>query len=156
MFGATGIAPNSPKKDCAPPPAAVSVDQQILYRVIHKPSKYTQSIDPRMENGTQVNGDAQTNGNGTTSPSASRPRTPSLNTLSLTEYSTNPSPPSEISRNKIEGVVPAEFLLPNGYPDVGRSYFPNCVGYRSLLESIDSICDSFLPPVFTKSSKRPR
>ncbi|TAQ87662.1 hypothetical protein B7494_g4002, partial [Chlorociboria aeruginascens] len=60
-----------------------------------------------MENGVAVNG-------------TSRPRTPSLNTLSLTEYSTNPSPPSSTPISKVKGVVPDEFLLPNGYPDYLR------------------------------------
>ncbi|PMD31427.1 threonine dehydratase-like protein [Hyaloscypha variabilis F] len=68
-----------------------------------------------MENGIVVNG------NGKASPAENgRPSTPSLNTLSLTEYSTNPSPPSESPRNKIRGVVPDEFILPNGYPDYLR------------------------------------
>jgi threonine dehydratase len=66
-----------------------------------------------MENGVVVNG----NGNGRAAENG-RPSTPSRNTLSLTEYSTNPSPPSESPRNKIRGVVPDEFILPNGYPDV--------------------------------------
>jgi hypothetical protein len=65
-----------------------------------------------------VNGNGIANGDGT----ESRPRTPSLNTLSLTEYSTNPSPPSQSPRSKIRGVIPDEFILPNGYPDVR---FPN-------------------------------
>ena len=69
-----------------------------------------------MENGILVNG----NGNGVTS----RPRTPHSNSLSLTEYSTNPSPPSESNGlSKVRGVVPQEFMLPNGYPDV----FPHLI-----------------------------
>ncbi|EHL00377.1 putative Threonine dehydratase, mitochondrial [Glarea lozoyensis 74030] len=68
-----------------------------------------------MENGGLPNGDSKVNG--TPSTNGSRPRTPSLNTLSLTEYATNPSPPSADPRSKIRGVVPEEFLLPNGYPD---------------------------------------
>ncbi|PMD24499.1 threonine dehydratase-like protein [Hyaloscypha hepaticicola] len=46
--------------------------------------------------------------------------TPNMSSLSLTEYSTNPSPPSESPRRKIKGVVPDEFILPNGYPDYLR------------------------------------
>jgi threonine dehydratase len=65
-------------------------------------------------NGEKTNGEKVVNG------VESRPRTPSLNlnSLSLTEYSTNPSPPSSTPKNKLENVVPAEFMLPNGYPDV--------------------------------------
>lgn len=44
------------------------------------------------------------------------PRTPKSNGLALTEYTANPSPPSE-SEKKDHG-VPEAFLLPNGYPDV--------------------------------------
>lgn len=50
-----------------------------------------------------------------------RPRTPSMNTFSLTEYQTNPSPPSSSPRSKMKGLVPKEFMLPNGYPDVYNS-----------------------------------
>ncbi|ESZ97277.1 threonine dehydratase [Sclerotinia borealis F-4128] len=52
--------------------------------------------------------------------SSSRPRTPTLNSLSLTEYTTNPSPPSENPKSKVRSVVPQEFILPNGYPDYLR------------------------------------
>lgn len=52
------------------------------------------------------------------SPAGSRPRTPSFQSLSLTEYTANPSPPSSSPRSKTRGVVPDEFILPNGYPDV--------------------------------------
>ncbi len=61
-----------------------------------------------------VNGNGHAIGGGT----ESRPMTPNMSSLSLTEYSTNPSPPSESLRTKIKGVVPDEFILPNGYPDV--------------------------------------
>lgn len=46
-----------------------------------------------------------------------RPETPTGN-MSLTEYSANPSTPSEEKRARIKQVVPEEFLLPTGYPDV--------------------------------------
>ncbi|EOO02336.1 putative threonine dehydratase protein [Phaeoacremonium minimum UCRPA7] len=49
-----------------------------------------------------------------------RPHTPSLSGLSLTEYSANPSPPSEDKRIRIKKTVPDEFLLPTGYPDYLR------------------------------------
>ncbi|PBP26816.1 threonine ammonia-lyase precursor [Diplocarpon rosae] len=64
-----------------------------------------------MENGVKINGEV----NGT-----SRPRTPSLNSFSLTEYSANPSPPSENPKTRIQGLIPDEFILPNRYPDYLR------------------------------------
>ncbi|KAF2022362.1 threonine dehydratase I [Aaosphaeria arxii CBS 175.79] len=46
------------------------------------------------------------------------PRTPKPTGLSLTEYSANPSPPSEQATKKT--LVPDAFILPNGYPDYLR------------------------------------
>lgn len=65
------------------------------------------SVVPEYANGTVegLNGDK-------------RPRTPT-GTMALTEYSANPSPPSEERRAK--SLVPEELLLPNGYPDVSFS-----------------------------------
>ncbi|RYO88766.1 hypothetical protein DL764_008683 [Monosporascus ibericus] len=48
------------------------------------------------------------------------PRQPSLSGLSLTEYSANPSPPSEDHQARIRNIVPEEFILPNGHPDYLR------------------------------------
>lgn len=70
------------------------------FRITHSISK--------MENGVMTNGTGH----------ESRPRTPSINAFSLTEYSTNPSPPSTTPKPKVSSVVPEEFLLPNGTPDV--------------------------------------
>jgi threonine dehydratase len=68
------------------------------------------------------------NGNGTPTESTSRPRTPSLNTLSLTEYSSNPTPPSQSPKSKVKGLIPDEFILPNGYADVcGFNLFGTCL-----------------------------
>lgn len=54
------------------------------------------------------------------------PRTPSLSGLSLTEYSANPSPPSERRQDRIKQIVPEEFILPNGHPDVRQaSIYPH-------------------------------
>lgn len=50
-----------------------------------------------------------------------RPQTPSMSGLSLTEYSANPSPPSPQSEDhqaRIRSIIPEEFILPNGHPDV--------------------------------------
>lgn len=46
------------------------------------------------------------------------PQTPKLNTLSLTEYTANPSPPSRRSSSSALPTIPEAFLLPNGFPDV--------------------------------------
>ena len=40
------------------------------------------------------------------------------NGLSMTEYASNPSPSSDLSKPKASTQVPEAFLLPNGYPDV--------------------------------------
>jgi len=53
--------------------------------------------------------------------SSSLPRTPSIQTLSLTEYTANLSPPREGTKHgkdKVTSAVPLDFLLPTGYPDV--------------------------------------
>ncbi|KAI0839034.1 threonine dehydratase I [Hypoxylon sp. FL0890] len=72
------------------------------------PGETAEPIDTVMANGA---------GNGV---NGHVPRTPSLSGLSLTEYSANPSPPSERRQDKIKGVVPEEFILPNGHPDYLR------------------------------------
>ncbi|KAF1838769.1 threonine dehydratase-like protein [Decorospora gaudefroyi] len=47
------------------------------------------------------------------------PRTPKTG-LALTEYTANPSPPSESTSSRKNQVIPDAFLLPNGYPDYLR------------------------------------
>ena len=47
------------------------------------------------------------------------PRTPSLNGFSLTEYAANPTPPRDKSPQNTS-VVPLDYRLPDGYPDVRR------------------------------------
>lgn len=61
-----------------------------------------------------------TNGtlNGVNGDHAPRPRTPQPSGMSLTEYSANPSTPPEEKRNRIKTVVPEDYLLPDGNPDV--------------------------------------
>lgn len=52
------------------------------------------------------------------------PRTPKQTGLALTEYTANPSPPSQSPKDKEKdrsSGVPESFLLPNGYPDVRPS-----------------------------------
>lgn len=46
-----------------------------------------------------------------------RPETP-VGRMALTDYSINPSPPSENSRSKVRDAIPEDLLLPDGYPDV--------------------------------------
>lgn len=53
------------------------------------------------------------NGNGTSTPPVLK-----LDSLALTEYATNPTPNEGTTKSKVHSVVPAEYLLPNGYPDV--------------------------------------
>jgi hypothetical protein len=80
-----------------------------------------------------VNGNGIAKGDGT----ESRPRTPNMNTLSLTEYSTNPSPPSQSPRSKIRGVIPDEFILPNGYPDVRFHLSIQFISNKRIVPRID-------------------
>ncbi len=56
--------------------------------------------------------------NGYQTPQTPRASTPKVSTLALTEYTANPSPPSESLKFKDQAIIPEEFLLPNGYPDV--------------------------------------
>ncbi len=60
----------------------------------------------------------QTNGADNANGLDHRPKTPINSAMALTEYSVCPSPPSETAQAKIKQIVPAEFLLPDGYPDV--------------------------------------
>src|ERR1700754_2373066 len=53
--------------------------------------------------------------NGTSTPS-----TPRRSTLALTEYSSNPTPPSERALPTNRYDVPQDFLLETGYPDYLR------------------------------------
>jgi hypothetical protein len=41
-----------------------------------------------------------------------------LTSFSLTEYSAKPTPPTEDRKAHMKNIVPDEFLLPNGNPDV--------------------------------------
>lgn len=62
--------------------------------------------------------------NGIVNGNGERPKTPTVTNMSLTEYSTNPSPPrTESPESRLRAVIPEEFILPNGYPDV---YLLNC------------------------------
>ncbi|RFU32566.1 hypothetical protein B7463_g3784, partial [Scytalidium lignicola] len=60
-----------------------------------------------MENGVAIDG-------------SSGQMTPTHSSLSLTEYTTCPSPPSEDPKSKVSSAVPRQFILPNGYPDYLR------------------------------------
>jgi threonine dehydratase len=64
-----------------------------------------------------ANGAVNGTTNGTNGDSHSRPHTP-MTGMALTEYSVNPSTPSEEKRARIKEIVPDEYLLPTGYPDV--------------------------------------
>ncbi|GJD04779.1 threonine dehydratase [Colletotrichum higginsianum] len=74
------------------------------------------------ENGEPPVVAVMTNGtlNGVNGDPPPRPRTPQPQGMSLTEYSANPSTPPEERRNRIKGIVPDDFLLPDGHPDYLR------------------------------------
>jgi len=97
-------------------------------------------IEPTANGDVQVNG---TNGASTPNGSAYTPRTPqrtpSLSGLALTEYSAKPSPPSEERSTRRKNVVPDEFILPNGHPDV-RSPFVNATTCHDLYMTVAFDC----------------
>lgn len=75
-------------------------------------------------------GEAKTNG----IPQA---ETPAVNSLSLTEYTANPSPPSSTPKEKISHAgVPQEYLLPSGYPDVIYSLSSTFLRLLAILYTI--------------------
>ena len=55
--------------------------------------------------------------------STDRPETPT-GSMALTEYTMNHSTPSAEKRAQINKIVPEEYLLPNGYPDVRAKCLP--------------------------------
>ncbi|KAJ2972652.1 hypothetical protein NUW58_g9140 [Xylaria curta] len=76
-----------------------------------------------MPSATLVDGEVPytTNGssNGTYTPTNGHtPRTPSLSGLSLTEYSANPTTPPGTASSRVTDIIPPEFILPSGHPDV--------------------------------------
>lgn len=71
-----------------------------------------------MENGVKVNGIHETVHSTKEGTENERPQTPHVSSLSLTEYSTNPSPPTATPKPSVRSVIPEDFRLPNGYPDV--------------------------------------
>ena len=64
-----------------------------------------------------VHGHAEINGGASETNGHRRPETPA-GRMALTDYSINPSPPSEQKKARLRQVVPADLLLPTGYPDV--------------------------------------
>ncbi|KAI9888013.1 MAG: Threonine dehydratase biosynthetic, chloroplastic [Watsoniomyces obsoletus] len=62
------------------------------------------------------------------------PETPKFHSLALTEYTANPSPPSEKNRLRALSQLPDDYLLPNGYPDYLRLILTSRV-YEILQET---------------------
>lgn len=104
-----------------------------------------------MENGVKVNGVNSNNVSTKDNGENDRPRTPRLNvnSLSLTEYSTNPSPPSSTPKPNARSVIPDDFKLPNGYPDVCTRYYLEDEAYESSTSGLSS------RPEFMKSFRKP-
>lgn len=71
-------------------------------------------------NGTADAAAVMVNGNAAETNGYKRPSTP---TMSLTEYSVNPTtPPSGEARDRLKQQIPEDLLLPNGYPDVSLAF----------------------------------
>lgn len=87
----------------------------------------TQGAEPLLVNGASLHVVNGVNGERPASPS-------SVGNLALTEYSAKPSPPSEdATTNKMKDIVPDEFLLPNGHPDVSWKMKPSSKVQRRVL-----------------------
>jgi hypothetical protein len=80
--------------------------------------------------------------NGTVTGDGIRPQTPNVNGLSLTEYAANPSPSNEGPKTQ-ESVVPAEFMLPNGTPDVRL--------FRMSMDQLTNLWAVFAPYPYVQS-----
>ncbi len=65
------------------------------------------------------------------------PRTQSINGLSLTEYTANPSPPRE-GREDQNMSVPIDFRQPDGHPDVRASFSHRKFGLKSPVSTLNS------------------
>ena len=86
---------------------------------LQTPTSYATSFSI-MEIESVINGDSNYTPNGTSNGHLT-PQTPKFQSLSLTEYASNPTPPSErVRRSDALSAVPADFILPNGYPDYLR------------------------------------
>jgi hypothetical protein len=62
--------------------------------------------------------------------------------MALTDYSVNPSTPSDHKRQQIRDIVPEDFLLPNGHPDVSIPAdkfpsIPSSASYRTRETNLD-------------------
>lgn len=95
------------------------------------------------------------NTNGLTTPRT--PRTQRETGLSLTEYTANPSPPSEDQKSKAQSAIPEAFLLPNGYPDVGYENIQHCIEARPgmLTHYIVSTIDPHIPRLRSRHRDTP-
>lgn len=81
----------------------------------HRKMDSTQGAEPLLVNGASLHVVNGVNGERPASP-------PSVGNLALTEYSAQPSPPSEdATTSKMKDIVPDEFLLPNGHVDVSSA-----------------------------------
>ncbi|KAL3426857.1 Threonine dehydratase, mitochondrial [Phlyctema vagabunda] len=94
-----------------------------------------------MENGAATNGSA----NGL----ASRPRTPSLNALSLTEYSANPSPPSRNPGDKAKSIYLRLILTSRVYEVVEETPLTHAINLSNRLECKVLLKREDLQPVFS-------
>jgi len=81
---------------------------------VHKVNEAHSSDSDDPHGVTEMNDKARSRANG-----SRRPHTPT-NTMALTDYSVNPSTPSDEKRQSIKEIVPEDYLLPNGHPDYLR------------------------------------
>lgn len=72
---------------------------------------------PSLQESPDIESTANGTANGVNGHSTDRPETPT-GSMALTEYTINTVTPSAQKRAHIKKVVPEDYLLPSGYPDV--------------------------------------
>lgn len=107
------------KRNCDNLPQVIHSDSSNLSSLTSAPLWTFDKMDGFGNGPSQTVTDYQRPGtpNGT-SNGTTTPRTPKRTGLALTEYTANPSPPSEAAQRRPQLNIPEAFLLPNGYPDV--------------------------------------
>ena len=114
MPAANGLNGNGPLTDTFDSDLHNSANGTTTHKTPNDPNS-NDATDPHGV--VEINEEARSRANGSDSR---RPHTPT-GSMALTDYSVNPSTPTDEKRQRIRDIVPEDFLLPNGHPDVSES-----------------------------------